>query len=695
MESLARSLTDLGTLYEKDRQINVAQNHYKEALNVLDSNRCDISLQTRVLQKSASISYRQEDYKSAARNFELLITLAKKIDDDKNNLGDYLYWFGCASYFLGRHDICRKSLETAIKWFKHGGKRQQKLEMIILTRLAQGKNHIKVSEADEARWSVDEAMRLTKKEIKSFAPNDLINFYSSSGEIYKDLGDFERSIEFTKKGIKLEGIHKKLCNIDEHLRIIELYLEVGEYIMAREHTNKIMNEIADELGCSASKMSLIYRLSGDIELELGEIDAAIRYYEKSISSEQEPTMHTYEVMLNLAKCKRIKRHWESSLETLLEAEEAASFMVNSKAFLIRVRLERAKVFYDQGNLDPAMAIYASTIGDFEELELNFLIGLELKPIELVGICTQIGASLVGDPKLSEKYLQKALHICSSDEIENKILSKQAWPELLEAYKVLIEKSKAQLTLGEERTELSCLHVNVGNILIRAKEFKQAIVIFEDFLDRKEHEDDQLQYVAISHNLGSCHLEIGNVKRAIPILEQALTVGKAVLGHDHVDVADTLLTLAEAYEISSGIEASISFSQSALKVHIDAYGMENVKVLRSLHVVGKSLLAADRVDGAIMILQDALRIQKRLPQQRDRFLLNTTHFLIAQAFIFNESSQLALRHLNLFLKNPYKRSSGIQVEIATALYQIGWFIHIHQCNRLLATLTHDKIPFIYR
>ena len=673
-EKLARTLADFGSLLEKDCQIDAAQKYFMEALDVLDSNRGDIMLHTEVLHKTASNSYVRKDYKSAARHFEKLITFAKRIDGNQNNLGIFLYWFGCASYFLGRHEASQKSLQAAIKHFKKDNGEQKNMVMVILTRLAEGRNHIKADKVGEAEWCVNEAMRLIKPCTKSFTEDELVKVYLLSGEIFRALGNFERSIESTKKALKVggkrRGIQKQRHFLDAQLQIIELYLEVGEYVIARELAFKFTDKMAYQLQGNTSKMSLIHGLSGDIERELGEIETAIIHYEKAIALRDEPTIDSCEVILKLAKCRRIKNHWEGSLQNLVQAEEAASFLRSSESFLTRVRLERANVFFKQGKIDATLAIYASTIGNFHHPDLDCLTRLELSPIELVDIYTQIGSSLVDQTKLSLEYFENAVQICSLDQIEYKMLSKQAWPHLIKAHEVLIEQCRAQVLLVGDSTELSFLQKNLGNTLICAKEFQRAIIIFEDFLEHQRHANDRLQLSTTLHNIGSCYFELGNMKKAIPILEEALNVGKAVLGHDHVDVADTTFTLARACEISSDIEASISYSQETFKIRIDAFGMKSSQIIQTMHAMGMALIAADRVEGAIKIFQDALRIQKGLPQQINRFLRNTTHFLIAQAFMSNESPQMALRHLQIFMKSPCKRSSGIQVEIATALYQIG-------------------------
>ena len=289
---------------------------------------------------------------------------------------------------------------------------------------------------------------------------------------------------------------------------------------------------------------------------------------------------------------------------------------------------------------------------------------------MIEICTQIGLSLQEQVTLSIVYFEKAVDLCSVHQVYDMMLSEQALPRLVKAHQILIEKCKDEMLCGGDSKNLDSVQRNLGKTYICAKMFKRAITIFEDFLENQLNSDDLPQLSSTLHNIGTCYFEMGNIRKAVPILERTLKIGKAVLGYNHVHVADTSFTLARAYEISSNIEASISHCQETLKIRIDTYTMESVEVIQTMQVMGMTLVAADRIEGAINVFHDALRIQKRLLHQGDQFLCTFTHFYIAQAYLSNESAQMALKHLNLFIQSPYKRTFGKQTEVATALYQIG-------------------------
>jgi len=674
---LASAWADLGSSYEILGENVKAKDCFRDALNILRST--DGILYADVLRNAASIFYKLKDFKFAARNLEKAIALLRQIDGPHaKSLGESLYWFGCTLYHLGDLDASQRSLRAGLRLFmKENGDHRK---MVILTKLAQGRNHMRRLEVDEAASCANEATDKIKESQKALSTEEHLEVLFLSGELSKDLKNYESAIQTTEKAWRIIERAKKThyyARTSEVRRLlVTLYCEVGEYSMARRHASNYLNELVERNDADDSEIILIRELCGDVARESGAMGAAISHYEKVLSLQDELpfTIDSCELVLNIAKCSAASQNWQKALGYLSRADTIANLVHESENVQFRVQLEKASVLFSQGKKEESMAIYSDIFCSFEQNDDGISIEshLNLAPMELVKMYTNIGVCMFDEKEQAVQYLTKAAEICSSDRLEEKALSRDVISRLAEAHKLLIERCGKQHSPAGDDIHLASLQINLGNLFIRAQEYESAILIFQHLLGLQRNTDNRLQLATTLHNLGSCYLELGDINSATPILEEALKIGKAMLGHDHVDVADTSYTLARAYEISSNIDESVSLLQATIKIRMDTYGMESFPMLYTLHTMGAVLTAGDRTERAIKVYQDALRIQNRLPQQNNRLLCSTTHFLIAQAYIANESLELGLSHLKAYINSPYKRSCGLQVNVATALYEIGSF-----------------------
>lgn len=636
----------------------------------------DILLRSEILRGVASICYRCQDYNSAANYFKQELSFVQQIDGLKSNIGESLYWYGCTSFHLGHYESSRRSLRVALKHLVKGNDKGSNVAIIIRAKLAQGRNYIALEKTREASSCVNEATKLMRTWKKQSSVDNLFHFYMWSGHILRSLKNVERSIANTKRALNIieNGKDEKhlIDTVNARRQIIGLHCEVGEYDIARGHVLKLIDTMISEVEKNRMMLSLAFEVCGDIELQLDRRKEAIVSYEKAIDLRDKSALDDCEVMLKLAKCLRRTNCLQNALEKLFQVEDIARFFPDSRIFLTRVHLERAKVFSEQERSDKATVIYHSIVGNIDYPEHEKLVLLELSPIELADVYVQIASSILHKVKYSlcMRYLGKSVDLFLSDQVnvEDKILHKEVSLRLIEVHEVLLERF--QKYPGSYKDAISSLQMQLGNIFIREKKFLRALLIFEEVLRFQNQASCQKALTTILHNVGTCYFELGHIEKAIPILQKALQLGRELLGQNHTDVADTLFILAKAYEISSDIEASMSSIQTALKIRMAVYSMESSEVLYTLHAMGMLFITADRTDGAIKVCQDALRVQKLFEIDSNHHLSNRTHYLIALGFLSNKHLELALKHFNIYIKSPHKRSCELQIDIASAFYQIG-------------------------
>ena len=695
---LGSALFDMGTILEDKGEFERAKECYVEASESLQLSQGTILLQAKVHRATAFIYYRTHDLTAAQHSFQHAIFMLRKVDEEKKSLlGDSFYWLGCVLYLLDEIEASQKSLRAGLNVFMKN--REGFAKMVVLTKVAQARNYVKCLKRDEAVNCLKEATKGLNASKKMLTPDELATVYALCGELYHSLQQVEIAISFTKKAINITHRQvnaESMTSIDVHSQIIGMYLDVREYRLAKEHATIYSRLVTAKYSEKSQQIAKVQETLGDIENALDHIVTAIDHYEKALCIQGE-SLHTIEccqLLFKLAINYEAKELWEKAMQTFVKVRIAATLVQDSEPLQIRATVSEASILFKLGRRDEAVVIYLSLLDNLQQFEIaepfssNAYEGID--SIELVQIFVDLGCYYLGDDaKRCEWYLNRAAQLSFADGIESEAKWRGIISTLASKHQDFLDIYGQDEFIRATAANVSTMVANMGRLHIQASNFNCAVTTFLDVIKHQQKSEDKLQLSTTLHNIGSCYLEIGDIRNAILLLKDASDIGKAILGYGNIAVADTMYTLARAYSVSSNADDSIPLLQNALKVRMNTYGLDSIQVLHTLHAMGDTLIEVGRIDGALKVLRDAKRIQNKVPKKTDRNVWNETNFFIAKAFIANGSLELGLEHLRMYIRSPFKRIGGLQPEIAVAFFLTGQ-IHAERGEHALATKNYGKV-----
>ena len=676
---LGSALFDMGTILEAKAEFERAKECYVEASESLKLSQGNILLQAKVHRATAFIYYRTQDLTGSKHSFQHAIFMIRKVDEEnKSLLGDSFYWLGCVLYLLDEIEASQKSFRAGLNIFMKN--REVFAKMVVLTKVAQARNYAKSLKRDEAVNCLKEATKGLNASKKKLTPDELATVYALCGELYHSMQQVDIAISFTKKAINItdrQGNAEAMKSIDVHSQIIGMYLDVREYRLAKEHATIYSRLVSAKYSEKSQQMAKVQETLGDIENALDHIGTAIDHYEKALCIHGE-SLHTIEycqLLFKLAIKYQANNCMEKAMQTFVKIRITATLVQDSEPLQIRATIREASIFFKLGRREEAVAIYLSLLDNLQQFEIGEPFSSDayegIDSIELVQIFVDLGSYyLSDDAKKCEWYLNHAAQLSSADGIESDTKWRGMISTLASKHQDFLDIYGQDESVRETEANVSTMKTNMGRLHIQASNFNCAVTTFLDVMKHQQNSEDKLQLSTTLHNIGSCYLEIGDIRNAILLLKDASETGKAMLGYGNIAVADTMYTLARAYSVSSNADASIPLLQNALKVRMNAYGLDSIQVLHTLHALGDTLLEVGRIDGALKVLRDAKRIQNKLSRKTDRNVWNETNFLIAKAFIANGSLELGLKHLRMYIRSPFKRIGGLQPEIAVAFFLTG-------------------------
>lgn len=127
----------------------------------------------------------------------------------------------------------------------------------------------------------------------------------------------------------------------------------------------------------------------------------------------------------------------------------------------------------------------------------------------------------------------------------------------------------------------------------------------------DFEPKPLVKAALMASIGSAYVGLGDYDRAEPYLARSLEIRRGLLGDDHHDVAEGMISLARLRYATNRLDEAESLLRRALEIHQRHRGMENEDTARVMNDLGAVLRAAGKVEEAERTHREALRSRRRL------------------------------------------------------------------------------------
>ena len=412
--------------------------------------------------------------------------------------------------------------------------------------------------------------------------------------------------------------------------------------------------------------SKLFNISGACYVQKGELDTAVKYYEKSIIINPEYA----EAHFNLAKALQEKKLFESSIISYKKAlkikpQYAEAHNNLGGVFQELGRLEDASKCYESAiliNPNYAAALYSlgkvfQSLGKLKDAVKNLNKVLEIKP-NIAPLHNDLGIILneLGQKELAIKHFKKALLIEPNfSEVYNNLgISLQD----LNLYEDAIEQYEKALEINPKLVDA---HLNLGSIYQDLEKVNQAI---EHYNEALSIDPDSAE---VYNNLGVIFQELGDVDQALEYYNKALEINPIF--------ADAFFNLGFIYQDLGQVKNSINNYENAISINNHAMAYHNLSYLMDFKSNDQyitqmhTLLSSNKISEGdrIQLCLALARVNGRLENQKDFF-----KFL-------DEGNRLRKKELNYSLDESSKKISAIKALFDSKSYSIKTLSSLNQFN----------------
>ena len=169
---------------------------------------------------------------------------------------------------------------------------------------------------------------------------------------------------------------------------------------------------------------------------------------------------------------------------------------------------------------------------------------------------------------------------------------------------------------EAKKSMATVLTNLASVYFGQEEFAEALESLQHAMDiwmDVEENPARTNVLATVNNMGLAHERMGNLDKALECYEDLLHVRSQVLGTDHVDVADSLTTVAKVLERQGNAEGALDLYEEALRIYQKAANDEDPSLWANaaevLSRIGNILLEAGQVDESIEKFHEALKMEQ--------------------------------------------------------------------------------------
>jgi hypothetical protein len=398
----------------------------------------------------------------------------------------------------------------------------------------------KIAAAYDENGEDEKAKKIYLKSLE-LALNDSFKFNSLLAQIYFNLGnvekrDFRKSIEYLKKGLKIElELYGEI-----HSHILHTYISLANrYVILNDNDSEFaimqkiikIHEVGIEDNYSSSKIAGYYFIKEDYS-------TALNYYVKAhqliLNQFGVNSIKNIEPLINLSNCYRKLENYEDELSTLLTAKIIIdnNGIYSKDRFLIMINL--ANVYDYFGNRNDAIAIFENV---FELAENKKLIGFNL------------------DDDYYEAYFFYAETLYYNNQYQDSIKSIEKLPDEQKDCKKILELlannyyyvedynqsihfyNKALLKIDNEVEKISIYEYLAGSYQFLL-DYDFAINIYIQIIEIAERENLTEELITAYFRKGFCYYELKNNISAI----DSFSLGFKISGRPYF-----LERLAQCYE----------------------------------------------------------------------------------------------------------------------------------------------------
>jgi tetratricopeptide (TPR) repeat protein len=203
----------------------------------------------------------------------------------------------------------------------------------------------------------------------------------------------------------------------------------------------------------------------------------------------------------------------------------------------------------------------------------------------------------------------AKHVIPIGNELNRLLYYQEQKEILEGVRSRLTKKIRSDAKKNKKQSISGLLNQYANLLIELGDAKKAVEYLEQALeiDLAVFGDKHPTLATDYNNLGGAYKALGDAKKAVEYLEQALEIVKAVYGKTHPYVASTYNNLGSAYQDLGDAKKAVEYLEQALEIDLAVFGDKHPKVATRYNNLGMAYKDLGDAKKAVEYYEQAVEI----------------------------------------------------------------------------------------
>ena len=185
---------------------------------------------------------------------------------------------------------------------------------------------------------------------------------------------------------------------------------------------------------------------------------------------------------------------------------------------------------------------------------------------------------------------------------------------LGAFEEALEFCREEPENREIQKSMATVLINLASVYFSQQELKQALHALQDAMNvwmAVKEDPSNPEVLATLNNMGLAHERMGDLDKALECYEDLLHVRSQVLGEDHVDVADSLSSIAKLLERQGNTEGALDLYHEAIRIYKRAATDQDPSLLTNVAEldcrIASILMEEGQVDESIDKYQEALQM----------------------------------------------------------------------------------------
>ena len=206
-------------------------------------------------------------------------------------------------------------------------------------------------------------------------------------------------------------------------------------------------------------------------------------------------------------------------------------------------------------------------------------------------------------KYGDNHNEVASCLCSIGTVYDEMADEEV---ALSYFKKALNSVKGQQ--GAKAVRANALH-NVGIILTKRNDIDHAVRIFREALELKASDSEAEDMSDTQYCLANVLRLTGCVNESLELHKASLDTRIHYLGHDHIDVANSMFGLAQALVDNSNHREALDILQQCTRIRRNLLGDKNDQVADATFLLGIVLREVGNLSDSLVCLKKALEVKE--------------------------------------------------------------------------------------